>query len=39
MVKVTKLPDGKKQFHIDVGDMPADKAMEYVDQVRKQFAK
>jgi len=39
MVKVTKLPDGKKQFYIDVDDMPTDKAMEFINQVKKQIAK
>lgn len=38
-VKVTTLPDGRRQFYIDVPDLPSDKAMAFVEEVRKQFAK
>ena len=39
MVKVTTLPNGRKQFYVDIGNMPVARAIEYVDQIRKQFAK
>ena len=39
MVKVTTLPNGRKKFYVDLGNMPVDQAVEYVNQVRKQFAK
>ena len=37
MVKVTTLEDGRKQFYIDVGNIPTDKVVMYLQQVMEKF--
>lgn len=34
MVKVNILPNGNKQFYIDVSDLPVSKALEFIEQVK-----
>lgn len=33
-VKVNMLPDGSKQFYIDVGNLPVHKAFEFIKKVK-----
>ena len=39
METIIKESNGRRVFYIDVGNMPVDKALKYVDLIRKTFAK
>lgn len=36
-LKITETEDGRKVFTIDVGDMPAEEAMKYLEKVKTEI--
>lgn len=36
-IKITETDDGRRTFHIDIGDIPTKKVMEYIERIKEEI--